>query len=56
MAIELVPLCEIRLQARPPIEVGPGPAGTRMIFEIASVQVKGDRLSGECWVPQPQTG
>ena len=47
MAIELVPLCEIRLQARPPIEVGAGPAGTRMIFEIASVEVKGDRLSGE---------
>ena len=47
MAIELVPLCTIRLQARPPVEVGAGPAGTRMIFEIASVQVKGDRLSGE---------
>jgi hypothetical protein len=41
MAIELVPLCTIRLQARPPVEVGAGPAGTRMIFEIASVQVKG---------------
>jgi hypothetical protein len=47
MAIELVPLCTIHLQARPPIEVGAGPAGTRMIFEITSVQVKGDRLNGE---------
>jgi hypothetical protein len=41
MAIELVPLCTIHLQAKPPIEVGAGPAGTRMIFEITSVQVKG---------------
>ena len=56
MAIELVPLGTVHVQLKPPIEVGPGPAGTRMIFEIASVQVKGDRLSGECWVPQPQTG
>ena len=47
MAIELVPLCTMHLQARPPIEVGAGAAGTRIIFEIESVQVKGDRLSGE---------
>jgi hypothetical protein len=47
MAIELVPLCTIHLQTRPPIEVGAGPAGTRMIIEITSVQVKGDRLNGE---------
>jgi hypothetical protein len=25
MAIELVPLCTIRIQLKPPIEVGPGP-------------------------------
>jgi len=47
MAIELVPLCTMHLQARPPIEVGTGAAGTRIIFEIESVQVKGDRLRGE---------
>jgi hypothetical protein len=41
MAIELVPLCTVRIQLKPPIEVGAGPAGTRMIFELASVQVKG---------------
>jgi hypothetical protein len=29
MAIELVPLCTIRVQLKPPIEVGTGPAGTR---------------------------
>ena len=27
MAIELVPLCTIRIQLKPPIEVGAGPAG-----------------------------
>jgi Protein of unknown function (DUF3237) len=47
MAIELVPLCTVRVQARPPIEVGIGPAGTRLIFEIESVKLEGDRLSGE---------
>ena len=33
MAIELVPLCTMRIQAEPPIEIGAGPAGTRMVFE-----------------------
>jgi hypothetical protein len=47
MAIELVPLCTLRLQLKPPIEVGGGPAGTRLIVEVASAQVKGDRLRGE---------
>jgi Protein of unknown function (DUF3237) len=47
MAIELAPLCTIHFQIRPPIDVGAGPAGTRMVFETASTQVKGDRLSGE---------
>jgi hypothetical protein len=30
MAIELVPLCTMRIQAKPPVEVGAGPAGTRL--------------------------
>jgi Protein of unknown function (DUF3237) len=47
MAIELVPLCTLRLQLKPPIEVGAGPAGTRLIVEVVSAQVKGDRLRGE---------
>jgi Protein of unknown function (DUF3237) len=47
IAIELVPLCALRLQLKPPIEVGAGPAGTRLIVEVASAQVKGDRLRGE---------
>lgn len=47
MAIELVPLCTIRIQLKPPIDVGAGPAGTRMITEVASAEFTGDRLTGE---------
>ena len=47
MAIELVPLCTLRVQLKPPIAVGTGCAGTRVIFEVASVQAKGDRLRAE---------
>jgi hypothetical protein len=46
MAIELVPLCTIHLQAKPPIEIGAGPAGTRLVFEVANIEVQGDRLRG----------
>lgn len=46
MAIELLPLCTIRIQLKPPIDAGAGPAGTRMIFELASAQIKGDRVAG----------
>ena len=47
MAIELVPLCTLHVPLKPPINVGAGPCGTRLIFEVASAQIKGDRLSGE---------
>lgn len=47
MAIELVPLCTLHVQLKPPIDVGAGPHGTRLIVEVASAQIKGDRLSGE---------
>ena len=47
MAIELVPLCTMRVQLKPPIEVGAGPAGTRLIFEAESVKFDGERFSGE---------
>jgi hypothetical protein len=47
VVIELVPLCTLGVQLRPPIVVGTGCAGTRVIFEVASVQVKGDRLRAE---------
>ena len=47
MAIELVPLATLQVQLKPPIEVGAGCAGTRVIIEVASIQVKGDRLNAE---------
>ena len=47
MAIELVPLCTMRLQGKPAVEVGVGPAGTRLIVDCISVQVEGDRLCGQ---------
>ena len=47
MPIELVPLCTLRIQAKPPIEVGTGPAGTRVVVEITSIEVKGDRLRAQ---------
>lgn len=47
MAIELVPLCTLRIQLKPPIAVGAAPTGTRLIVELVSAQVKGDRLRGE---------
>jgi hypothetical protein len=37
----------LRIQLKPPIEVGTGPAGTRLIFEYESAKLEGDRLSGE---------
>src|ERR1700757_1380268 len=63
MAIDLVPLCTMRIQAKPPVEVGAGPAGTRMVFEEAAVEVRGDRLAGQlggsagdCVLGLPLTG
>lgn len=47
MAIDLVPLCTMRIRAKPLVEVGAGPAGTRMVFEEAGVEVREDRLRGQ---------
>jgi hypothetical protein len=47
MAIELVPLCTMRLQSKPAVEVGTGPAGTRLIVDCIDVKVEGDRLRGK---------
>jgi hypothetical protein len=47
MAIELVPLCTMRLQSNPAVEVGTGPAGTRLIVDCIGVEVEGERLSGQ---------
>lgn len=47
MAIELVPLCTLRLQTKPPIMIGAGPTGTRLVSEVANGEVQGDRLRGQ---------
>lgn len=45
MTIDLVPLCTVHVQLNPPLEVGTGPSGTRLIFEAPSATLTGDRLS-----------
>jgi hypothetical protein len=47
MAVELVPLCNLDVILRDPIVIGDGPAGNRMIFEVESVRVTGERISGK---------
>jgi hypothetical protein len=47
MALELVPLCNLDVILRDPIVIGDGPAGNRMIFEVESVRVTGERISGK---------
>lgn len=34
------------MQIKPPVDVGPGPFGHRMIFEVTDGVVEGERLSG----------
>jgi hypothetical protein len=46
MAIELVPLCTVDAVLRDPIDVGVGPKGWRMVFEVAEGTITGERLSG----------
>jgi hypothetical protein len=38
--------CARHVQLNPPIELGAGRAGTRLIFEAQSVKLEGDRVSG----------
>ena len=47
MAIDLVPLCTLHFQPKPPIAMGTGPAGTRLLSEAANGEVQGARLRGE---------
>ena len=44
MSVNLVPLCTLRGQLKPPIEVGAGPAGTRVIFECAAAKAVAEEL------------
>lgn len=46
MAIDLVPLCTLKVQLKPPIEIGPAVFGSRMIFEVAGFELEGERVRG----------
>lgn len=46
MDIELIPLCTIEIVLGDQVFVGSGPAGLRVIAEVASGKVRGDRVRG----------
>lgn len=46
MTIELVPLARVTYTVRSYMEIGRGPAGHRVVGEIESAVVEGDRLRG----------
>lgn len=46
MALELVPLCDVRVTLTEPVVIGEGPSGLRMIYEVAEATITGERLRG----------
>jgi hypothetical protein len=46
MAIELVPLCDIHIVLSEQVLVGQGPSGFRVVAEVGSITVEGERLRG----------
>ena len=46
MGIELIPLCEIDITLGEPIVIGEGSQGLRLVYEVASGTIAGDRLRG----------
>ena len=46
MAIDLLPLCTIEIELAEAVVVGEGPRGVRLIFDVVSAVVEGDRLRG----------
>ena len=45
MALELRPLCTVDLELAPATNIGEGPSGTRMVVDIHSMTISGDRLN-----------
>ena len=43
---QLVYECTYRAQIQPPLDMGPGPIGHRMIFPVTEGEVVGERLNG----------
>lgn len=46
MPLELVPLCDIDITLSDQVVVGQGPSGFRVVAEVGSVAVEGERLKG----------
>ena len=46
MALELVPLCSIDVTLAKPIVVGEGPSGLRLVYEVETMKLTGDRVRG----------
>ncbi len=44
--MKLVQECTFTATLKPPVPVGTGPIGTRMYYEVASGEVRGERLRG----------
>lgn len=45
--MHLVQECTFSAALKPPLPVGTGPIGTRMVYEIAGGEVRGERLRGK---------
>ena len=46
MALDLLPLCSVDVTLASPIVVGNGPSGLRLVYEVETLKVTGDRLRG----------
>ena len=44
--MNLVEECSYTAKLKPPLPIGAGPIGTRMYYEVASGEIRGDRLRG----------
>jgi hypothetical protein len=47
MPLELVPLCTVDITLSEPLMVGSGPAGFRLVVEVETMAVTGERLRGQ---------
>ena len=46
MSVELIPLCNVSVQLKVPIMLFNTPVGARLVFEVESARIEGERLSG----------
>jgi Protein of unknown function (DUF3237) len=45
--MKLEPLYEVHVDLKPPVEVGSGPSGTRIVYDIGGGTVEGSRMRGK---------